>query len=87
MWQIERSLQVLQNGYEHTGYDNYYNINLPISSLFFFFYSRDETAHNDIILYCDLHNNVILQYLHLLMFTTQKKCHSIFYEMKFVASL
>jgi hypothetical protein len=56
---IKKSLQVLQNSYEHTRYDDNYKINLPISSLFFF-NSRDETAHNDIILNCDLHNDVIL---------------------------
>jgi hypothetical protein len=55
---IKKSLQVLQNSYEHTRYDNNYKINLPISSLFF--NSRDETAYNDIILHCDLHNDVIL---------------------------
>jgi hypothetical protein len=31
MWQNESSLQVLQNDYKHTGYDNNYTINPAIS--------------------------------------------------------
>jgi hypothetical protein len=54
----KKKTQLLQNGYEDTGCENNYKINLPISCPFL--NSRDETGHNDINFHCDLHNDVVL---------------------------